>query len=86
MITAWTDNLKTPEEKERFKNSVRASQVVLDRLDSILLKMKEDAEASERNAKNYEIPNWDYRQAHTNGFMDCLFKVRKIINLDQEKQ
>lgn len=86
MITKWTDNLKTDEEKARFKNSVLGSKAVLERLDDILNEMKEDSDNKERNTKTYEIPNWDYRQAHINGFMDCLHKVRFIINLDHEKQ
>lgn len=86
MITAWTDNLKTAEEKERFKNSVLSSRVVLDRLNEILSKMKDDTEMKERSTETYSVPNWDYRQAHVNGFMDCLKKVQKIITLnDQEK-
>jgi hypothetical protein len=84
MISEWHQHLKTEEEKARFKNSVLGSKVVLDRLDEILLKIKDDTERLERNTDTYSIPNWDYRQAHVNGFMDCLHKVRKIINLDQQ--
>jgi hypothetical protein len=85
MKSVWTDNLKTDEEKQRFKNSVLASSSVLERLDEILLKMQDDQDGIERNTKIYDMPNWDYRQAHLNGFKDCLHKVRFLINLDQGK-
>lgn len=82
MISAWTKNLQTVEEVDRFTSSVIGSKVVLDRLKEILLEMQTDADTMERNAKIYEIPNWDYRQAHFNGFRDCLNKIKLIITLD----
>lgn len=85
MISAWTKHLKTEEDKERFRNSVLGSKTVLTRLQDILNEMKEDADSSELNTKIYDIPNWDYRQADTNGFKRCLRLVNKIITLDQEE-
>lgn len=85
MISAWTKHLKTEEDKERFRNSVLGSKVVLSRLQDILNEMKEDADNSELNTKIYDIPNWEYRQADTNGFKRCLRLVNKVINLDQEE-
>lgn len=85
MISAWHQHLKTEEEKARFKNSVLGSKVVLDRLNDILTTMKDEQDSIERNTEMYDLPNWDYRQAHLNGFKDCLLKVQKLINLDQEK-
>lgn len=82
MISAWTKHLKE-EDKDRFRNSVLGSKVVLDRLQDILNEMKEDADSIELNTKIYDIPNWDYRQADTNGFKRALKLVSKIINLDQ---
>lgn len=85
MISKWTDNLKTAEEKERFRNFVLGSKPVLDRLNQILTTIKDEQDSIERNTELYDLPNWDYRQAHLNGFKDCLHKVQKIINLDQGK-
>jgi len=83
MISAWTKHLPE-EDKERFKSSVLGSKIVLQRLQTLLDEMKEDAEATELNPKIYDIPNWDYRQADTNGFKRALKLVSKIINLDPE--
>lgn len=83
MITKWTDHLKTAEEKEQFKSFVLGSKPVLDRLNQILKTMDDEQDSIERNSKMYDLPNWDYRQAHLNGFKDCLNKIQKTINLDQ---
>lgn len=86
MISAWTKHLKTDQEKERFKNSVLGSRVVLDRLQEIMQEMQDDQDRIERDTRIYDTPNWDYKQAHLNGFRDCLNKVSKIITLDQQEK
>lgn len=85
MISAWTKHLKDEQEKDRFRNSVLGSKVVLDRLLEIINEMETDQDRIERDSRIYDTPNWDYKQAHLNGFRDCLNKVSKIItiNLDQ---
>ena len=84
MISAWTKHLKSEEEKEKFKNSVLGSKVVLERLQNILKEIETEQDQIERSPKLYDMPNWDYRQAHLNGFKDCLLKVKFLINLDQK--
>ena len=83
MISAWTKHLPK-EEQERFRSSVLGSKIVLDRLQTLLNEMKEDVEKTELDTRIYDIPNWDYRQADTNGFKRALKLVSKIINLDPE--
>jgi hypothetical protein len=84
MISAWTKHLTKAEEKEHFKRDVEGSKVVLNRLKDILKEVENDLDSAELNNKIYDIPNWDYRQAHLNGFRECLRKINKIINLDQQ--
>lgn len=83
MITAWTKHLKTEEEKQRFTNSVLGSKTVLTRLKDILKEIEDDQEKIERDTRIYESPSWAYKQAHLNGFRDCLGKINKIITIDQ---
>lgn len=83
MISAWTKHLSTEEEKSRFKNSIHGSKTVLDRLRGMLSEIALEQDSIERNPDTYNIPNWDYRQAHLNGFKDCLNKINKIITIDQ---
>jgi hypothetical protein len=84
MISAWTKHLKSEEDKERFRNSVRGSKSVLDRQLDILKEMQEEVEALELTPKIYDIPNWEHRQADMNGYKRCLKQVSKLINLDQQ--
>lgn len=84
MISAWTKNLSSLDEQERFKSSVMGAKTVLDRLQEIMNEMKADADSLEMTPKIYDIPNWDYRQADMNGYKRCLKQISKIINLDQE--
>lgn len=84
MISAWTDHLKDPEEKERFKKHVLSSKAVLERLQELLNRIEDDYDRTELNTKIYDLPNWDYRQADMNGGRRVLNTVSKIINLDQQ--
>lgn len=84
MISAWTRHLKEGDEKERFKNSVLGSKIVLERLNVILKELEDEQARIERNTQIYESPNWAFKQAHLNGFSDCLNKVKKIITLDEQ--
>lgn len=86
MISAWTKHLKTDEEKERFKKEISSSRGVLERLHQILSDEENDIHSKERSAQTYTIPNWDYRQAHYNGYVDCLKHIKFLINLDQQEQ
>ena len=85
MISAWTKNITDEDAKARFKREVLRSKTVLIRLGQLLDEMKVDVESTEMNTKIYDIPNWDYRQADTNGFKRALKLVNKIISLDQEE-
>jgi len=83
MISAWTKHLKTEEEKERFKNSVLGSKLVLTRLQELLKEVEDDLDKVELNTKIYDLPNWDYRQADNNGFRRALKTINKILTIDQ---
>ena len=85
MITAWTKHLKTDEEKDKFTKSLKAARHVLDRLHALLDEEKAGLETAEISPKIYETPNWDYKQAHTNGFKAALKMVSKLITFDQKE-
>lgn len=85
MLTKWTSHLKESEEKIRFESSVRGSKRVLERQDQILDEMIAELNLAETSPKNYEIPNWDYRQAHNNGFRQCLMVIKKLIKIEEDQ-
>jgi hypothetical protein len=85
MYDIWTSNLQTPEEKERFNNSLRGSKTVLDRLAEIIDQKEMDLDRSQKSLKQYQTPNWQYETAHKNGYASALTNIRELINLDQQK-
>lgn len=83
MITKWTSHLSSQEEKDKFVQEVQSSKRVLDRQLDIIDEMEQELNKAEISTKNYEIPNWDYRQAHNNGYRQCLHIMKRIADLDQ---
>lgn len=82
MITAWTKHLKDPGDKVKFEKSVKHSGWVLEHLSTLVSELENDLSKSEISIKTYDSPNWDYKQAHYNGYRECLSKIQKLINLD----
>lgn len=85
MYIDWTKNLKTQEEKTNFEHMLRSSKTVLGRLQELLQEREEGLDRSETDMKVYDLPNWESRQAHKNGFRQCLHIVNKLIDLDQQE-
>jgi hypothetical protein len=85
MYSVWTDHLKTPEDKERFRSSLESAKPVLDRLQAILDDKATAIDTAERSVANYDNPNWAYRQAHRNGCMSTIYGIKSLITLDQQK-
>jgi hypothetical protein len=83
MYLDWTKHLTDVKEQDRFQKSVLGSKQVLDRLGAILKEYEKSLDRSETDVSTYETPNWDYKQAHKNGYRACLTKIRDLINLDQ---
>lgn len=85
MITAWTKNLKTEEEKKKFELYVRGSGPLLDRLKELVNEGEESLDKAEVDPTSYDSPNWAYKQADRNGYRRCLQTFRKLLTLDQQK-
>ncbi len=85
MKTIWTQHLDTDEEKAEFEKSVKHSRWLLDRQYEILCSMERGLDRQEISPKAYDSPNWDYRQAHANGFRQCLNQMKELITLDQKE-
>jgi hypothetical protein len=86
MYTKWTQHLKDPEEKQRFVNEILSSKHVLEHLMALLDEEEKVLNRSEIEPTAYNVPSWPYFQAHKNGFRQCLYKIKKIIDLDQQKE
>lgn len=86
MLTRWTSHLQDPKEKENFEKEIRGSRLILDRLHQIIVEQEQGLLQAEVSPKNYEIPNWDYKQAHSNGFRQCLGIMKRLTDLNEKEQ
>lgn len=82
----WTAHLQTPEDKQRFLNQVKGAQEVLDRLKDIIQLKEQELGEAERGQKAYGVPNWDYLQAHRNGYAQGLSAIKRFLTPDQESK
>ena len=85
MYTRWTDHLRTEEEKEAFRKKIYSAKEILDRLKDILEDDLMALDRSEMDQRIYQVPNWDYLQAHKNGNRQSYTVIHKLVNLDQQK-
>ena len=83
MNLAWLKHLPEGDEQQAYETGLKYSWQ-LDRLQDILIEMKEAEERREQSVDTYDSPNWDYRQADRNGFIRCLNSIIQL--LDQRKQ
>lgn len=78
--TRWTQQLKSPEEKEKFLSALLNDTLVLGRLRDII---EEDIAALSRRevrSDSYDSPAWAYKQAHLNGVKQALYGLRDLLS------
>jgi len=85
MISAWTKNLSSQEDADRFKRHLLSSRAILERLQELLDEEKNALDAVEISSKTYDSPNWGYRQAHSNGFKAGIKMVSNLIYIDPKE-
>lgn len=78
MNSLWTSHLTTEEEIKEFKEHLKLSKPLFDRLHQILLN---DLNTLEIKARDYENPSWAYLQADINGQKYVLEKLLKLTNI-----
>lgn len=85
MISDWTRNLSSETEKEEFERRLYGAREVLDRLSSLIAERELSMDVSERGLKQFENPNWAYRQAFNNGLRSAFNIVKTLISPDLRK-
>lgn len=85
MLTEWVKHLRSDKEKEDFGKYVLGSKALLNRFKDILQDKEDALDRSEASLEAYEKPNWDYRQAHKNGYRSCLRSIKTLVTLDQKE-
>jgi hypothetical protein len=79
MLRDWTKNLKIEEDIQRFERLFNSSRTVLDRLTELIDEREYSMDVSERGLKQFENPNWAYRQAFNNGLRSAFNIVKTLI-------
>lgn len=80
----WVSHIKNKEEQAEF-----AKQVLVDlnresynRLRTILIE-KYDIKQTVR-IDDYDTPSWSHKQAHTNGYLECLEEILGLLTPNNE--
>lgn len=85
MITAWANHLPD-DKKEEFLKYISRSKRVLNRLKDLFTEDLKGLDNKETSVENFDLPNWDYRQAYANGYKAALKKYIRLVDLDQQKE
>lgn len=85
MYSVWTKKAKTDEEKQEIQKTLRGASYSFGMLSEVLKDLEKELDRAEVNPKTYDIPGWDYRQAHNNGYRQCLSIIQKLITLDPKE-
>lgn len=72
-------DLKTDEEKRRFKELWDGSRVVLDKLKKICYNRYKEKDELKSSLTDYDNPNWAYRQADLNGYFRAYKEIIKFL-------
>lgn len=83
-VTAWTKHLQSDEEKQRYLGVLWRARRIFDHVLELIKQNEASLDAGELSPKSYDSPNWAYRQAHANGYRQCLRDFKKLFTLDQE--
>lgn len=84
MIPQWTNHLKDPEEKARFKKYIYGCKTLLERQTAIIDELESDLDSKESDPSQYNSPSWAALQADRNGYRRALRRIKQINNLDHK--
>jgi hypothetical protein len=82
----WTSHIENEQDKKDFSNDVYRASRVLSRLSAMLNLREAAVEKSELTVKDFEDPNWAYKQAFRNGVRSGLSIAKNYIDLDKQKE
>lgn len=81
MLPQWYSNLPKAEQ-EKFKELVRGSKKVLDRLREICYNTKDGVLATSKT--DYDSPSWAYKQADRNGYIRAYEEIAKLCDISDK--
>jgi hypothetical protein len=74
----WSAHKQDPKEKEEFNKLVKAADIVLERLDTLI--KQELTDVTKTDKVDYDSPSWSHKQAHLNGMQDAYSKILNLTN------
>ena len=84
MKTIWTEQIKDEAKKEEYKQSLLRVKWVLEDLNSILDRIEKNIDRNETDPSHYDkVVNWSHKQAHSNGYRQCLRNIKSILDLGE---
>lgn len=81
--TIWIRHLPS-ENHQSFEDAIRNSTVMTGRLRQIIQEELDALDRTEASDKQFEFPNWDYKQAFQNGQRSKLRFLLNILTFDQK--
>lgn len=79
--TIWLKHLSDPDHRENLEKTIRNNSVLFKRVLDILAEMEQSILSEERTKTQYETPSWAYLQAHKNGSLETLKKLKDLFSL-----
>lgn len=76
----WVKSLPTEKEKKDFEKILRNSLLVLNRLYEILNEKQISIDKQTINPKDFDNPNWAYKQAYKCGQKSILQDLKDLLN------
>lgn len=76
----WAQGISDPDKKTSFESAIRNATTALGRLKEILVDKQGAVSAKETKIEAYENASWAYRQAHINGYRQCLKEMAELLS------
>lgn len=75
----WTAGM-TPEQKENFERVLLNNSLLTDRINLILDQWENEIDRSELTIKDFDTPNWKYKQVFRNGDRSRIRKLKDLFS------
>lgn len=86
MYSVWTQHIKDPEEQVKFLEYLKRNKELLEVLGNLIDVSLKNYEQTELTIKDFEDPNWAYKQAFRNGHKAFAARIKDLIDLDKQEQ
>lgn len=80
----WTSHLKDESEKLDFIKIIKSSSIIRKRLEAIIESMELSLQ-SKQLSEDYASPVWPYLQADRLGQLRALYKVKRLLKLENDE-